>query len=170
MDEKTLCFLIRGNPPQEVLLGLKKIGFGAGKFTGIGGGVENGESIEAAAIRELEEEIGIKTSIHELYPGGQLTFLFPFKPSWSQVVHVFLVRKWQGDPVESMEIKPDWWRFDTIPYVSMWDDASYWLPLVLQGKKVKATIIFKDDNETVSETKFENWDDVEQEKTTQGIV
>ena len=98
MSDKTLCFLIRGNPPREVLLGLKKTGFGAGKYAGFGGGVESGETIEAAAIRELEEETGIKVSINDIYPIGRLTFLFPFKPNWNQVVHVFLAKAWLGNP------------------------------------------------------------------------
>jgi 8-oxo-dGTP diphosphatase len=78
MNDKTLCFLIQGNPPHKVLLGLKKTGFGAGKYAGFGGGVETGETIETATVRELEEETGIKVSINDLYPIGHLTFLFPF--------------------------------------------------------------------------------------------
>ncbi|MEJ2212436.1 MAG: NUDIX domain-containing protein, partial [Anaerolineae bacterium] len=47
-----------GRPPRQVLLGLKRVGFGAGKLTGIGGKVEPGEEVAAAAARELEEEVG----------------------------------------------------------------------------------------------------------------
>jgi len=47
MKDRTLCFLMRGNPPSEVLLGFKKTGFGAGKYTGVGGKVEAGESMSA---------------------------------------------------------------------------------------------------------------------------
>lgn len=35
----------------RILLGLKKKGFGEGKWNGFGGKVETGESIETAAIR-----------------------------------------------------------------------------------------------------------------------
>src|SRR5215472_3354734 len=43
----------------EVLLGLKKTGFGAGKWVGLGGHVEPGEKPVAAAVREVEEESGL---------------------------------------------------------------------------------------------------------------
>jgi 8-oxo-dGTP diphosphatase len=162
MGDRTLCFLIRGNPCHEVLLGLKKAGFGAGKYAGFGGGVEAGETIEAATVRELEEETGIKVSINDLYPIGHLTFLFPIRPSWSQVVHVFLAQVWQGNPEESDEMKPTWCMIDEIPFESMWDDASYWLPIVLTGKRIKASFVYKDDNETVGEAKIEDWDGGEQ--------
>ena len=52
MEEKTVCFLINDNPDREILLGYKKVrfgagntGFGAGKYAGIGGSVESGETI-----------------------------------------------------------------------------------------------------------------------------
>ncbi len=51
----------------SVLLGMKKRGFGAGKWNGFGGKVEKGESNTQAAIRELEEESGIITKVCELY-------------------------------------------------------------------------------------------------------
>ena len=154
MKDKTLCFLVQGNPPQ-VLLGFKKAGFGAGKYAGFGGAVEPGETIETAAVRELFEEAGIKISEDTLTPIGHLTFLFPSKPHWSQVVHVFLVREWEGNPVESDEMRPTWCIIDKLPFESMWDDASYWLPRILRGEKTKAQFVYKDDNQTVGEAQVE---------------
>jgi len=147
--------MIRGNPPAEVLLGLKKTGFGAGNVTGIGGRVEAGESVEAAAVRELEEETGIKAAIEHLIPSGCLCFLFPAKPEWSQDIHVFLLYQWRGEPHESTEIKPAWYKVDQLPFESMWDDTQYWLPLVLQGKRIQARFVYNSDNKTVGEIKVE---------------
>jgi 8-oxo-dGTP diphosphatase len=55
MREMTVCFLLNREPVQQVLLGFKKAGFGAGKYAGIGGRQEPGETIAMAAIREVEE-------------------------------------------------------------------------------------------------------------------
>jgi len=96
-------------------------------------------------------------SINDLHQTSRLTFEFPFKPDWSQVVHVFLAKAWQGDPEESDEMKPTWCRVDQIPFESMWDDASYWLPLVLKGKRIEAGFVYKDDSEAVGEVKIEEW-------------
>lgn len=41
------------NHDEQVLLGLKKRGFGAGKWNGFGGKVEEGESIKNCAIRSV---------------------------------------------------------------------------------------------------------------------
>jgi len=157
MNDRTLCFLVRGNPSAEVLLGLKKTGFGAGKYAGFGGKVEAGETVEAAAVRELEEEAGIKISTSELRLIGRLTFLFPSKPNWDQVVHVFLVHEWTGDPQESDEMRPVWSKVDALPFEGMWDDAHYWLPLILQGKSIDARFVYNDDNETVGKAEINEW-------------
>ena len=45
MRDATLVMLVRGDPPQELLLGMKKARFGAGKYNGFGGKVEPGETI-----------------------------------------------------------------------------------------------------------------------------
>ena len=61
MDKKTkfytLMFLINEG---KILLGMKKRGFGAGKYNGFGGKVEAGETIAQAAVRETIEECGLK--------------------------------------------------------------------------------------------------------------
>jgi 8-oxo-dGTP pyrophosphatase MutT (NUDIX family) len=70
----TLVFITAGD---RVLLGLKKRGFGAGRFNGFGGKVEHGEGIEVAAKREVLEECGItvleleKRAVHEFWGQGR---------------------------------------------------------------------------------------------------
>ena len=43
----------------RALLGMKKRGFGVGKWNGFGGKVEPNETVNDAAIREIQEEAGI---------------------------------------------------------------------------------------------------------------
>lgn len=87
-----------------------------------------------------------------------LTFLFPAKPDWSQVVHAFLATRWDGHPVESMEMIPAWFAIDDILFERMWQDVHYWLPRVLAGERIRASFTFKEDNENVDEVEIESWD------------
>jgi 8-oxo-dGTP pyrophosphatase MutT (NUDIX family) len=158
MREATLCFLIRGDPPYEILLGFKKVGFGANKYNGIGGKVEAGEAIVVAAARELEEETGVVVSEADLRRVGHLTFIFPAKPAWDQVVHVFLARRWQGEATESREMVPTWFGVDDIPFERMWADDLHWLRRVLEGERIRGRFMFKADNESIEELEVESWD------------
>jgi 8-oxo-dGTP diphosphatase len=158
MLEATLCFLIEGDPPQRILLGHKKVGFGKNKYGGVGGKLNRGETAVHAAVRELEEETGVRAREADLMRMAHLTFLFPYKTAWSQVVHVFVTHKWVGEAVESREIKPSWFSVDEIPFERMWADCRHWLPLVLDGQQTRARFTFCSDNETIGEMEVSAWD------------
>ncbi len=139
MKQATLCFVRKNG---HVLLGLKKLGFGAGKWNGFGGKVEEGETVEQAAARELFEESGLRA---ELVKHGELTFQFANKPEWNQVVHVFVATSWSGNPIESDEMLPKWTSEKELPFDKMWVDDKHWLPLVLEGKVVRGSFLFDGD-------------------------
>jgi 8-oxo-dGTP diphosphatase len=151
----TLCLVRRRGSHDEILLGHKKRGFGAGKYDGFGGKVHAGETVAAAAARELAEECGLAVSPQDLAKVAELTFTFPHKPAWNQVVHTFLVERWRGDPQESEEMSPAWFPITEIPYDAMWDDSIFWLPLLLAGKRITARFTFRADNETVAWAEIE---------------
>jgi mutator protein MutT len=145
MRHATLCIVREGD---KILLGMKKKGFGSGKYNGFGGKVEQNETVESAAVRELREESGlIANSVKKL---AELTFKFPHKEEWNQIVHVYVTDSWMGSPVETEEMSPEWFSVDSIPYLKMWVDDEHWLPYVLAGKFVTGTFVFSQ-NETILE-------------------
>ncbi len=147
----TLCFLLRtDNGQEQVLLGLKKTGFGAGKVVGIGGHVEPGESTVAAICREVAEETSLVIGAMDLIPAGTVAFEFPAKPEWDMFTTVYLCRNFGGDAVESDEIMPQWHGVNELPHAQMWADASHWLPAFLSGERGHWRVVLNDDNETVA--------------------
>lgn len=155
MKQATVIFLVN-NQTQEICLGMKKRGFGEGKWNGFGGKLANGEDIYAAAIRELEEETrkdetseGVKIERENLLHVATLDFVFEHKPEWGQQVEAFLINSWQGEPVESEEMRPQWFKINEIPYELMWPDERIWLPRVLQGEKLVGEFRFGEGEELV---------------------
>lgn len=136
----TLCVIIRDG---RVLLGMKKRGFGAGLWNGFGGKVEAGESVEEAARREVREEIGVELAGIE--KRGMLEFKFGENPQISEV-HIFHAGEFLGTPVETEEMRPQWFAFRDIPYETMWPDDQYWLPLLLRGKRFRGRVEFDAQN------------------------
>lgn len=139
--ETTLCILKKDN---EILLGMKKRGFGKSKYNGIGGKIEKNETPEVAMIRETQEEIFVTPIEYEKV--GFIEFDEYYKGEKQKVIfHLFFVYKWDGVPSESEEMKPEWFDIKNIPYDKMFPDDKYWLPLVLEGKKIRAYFDFDED-------------------------
>jgi 8-oxo-dGTP diphosphatase len=151
MGIATLCFVFQGDPPLKILLGHKKRGFAQGKIDGFGGKLNPGESALQAAVRELAEESGIVAQPEKMVPMGVINFIFPMNPAWNQEVHVFIAQSWQGEPVESEEMQPEWFPLTGIPFDQMWADSRIWLPSLLAGASIKAEFTYSDDNETVKD-------------------
>ena len=147
----TLCIIhqpfdeAQGRLPR-VLLGMKKRGFGMGRWNGFGGKVEPGEAIEDAAKRELWEEAGIKVS--GVSKVGHIEFEFIGEPEIMEV-NVFKADKFDGEPTESEEMKPQWFHVDEIPFDQMWPDDKYWFPHFLAGKKFKGKFVFEGHNKII---------------------
>lgn len=142
----TLCLVTNGG---KILLGMKKEGFGAGRWNGFGGKVKEGESIESSILRELTEESGLIAEPSALDKVAVLTFCFAGNPEWQ--VHVFRVSRWTGEPSETKEMRPQWYDIGTIPYSEMWEADRHWLPLVLSGKRIEADVFYKDFSNDVLE-------------------
>lgn len=134
----TLC-LIHQKP--RILLGMKKIGFGQGRWNGFGGKVEPGESIADAARREVREEAGVIPA--DLVKCGFLQF--DFEDGTNPVdVHVFRATSFVGEPTESDEMRPYWFHEDEIPFSDMWADDAHWFPLFLSGASFRGHFKFRD--------------------------
>lgn len=139
----TLC-IIHQHP--KVLLGMKKRGFGEGKWNGFGGKVEVGETIKEAAARELKEESGVE--VKDIQKIGVIDFHFEGDPEILEV-HIFKGENIEGEPRESEEMRPQWFHVDEIPYGDMWKDDKYWLPLLLENKKFCGKFLFSKSGDIV---------------------
>jgi mutator protein MutT len=136
--ETTLLFLRENG---KVLLAEKKRGFGEGKFNGIGGKLEVGETAEQAMIRETQEEIGVTPTEYEKV--ATIDFDEFVKGVRANVhMNVYVASDWRGQPTETDEMRPQWFDENDLPYAKMFADDKYWLPLVLAGQKITAKFHF----------------------------
>lgn len=161
-----LCLIFRSvGTSREVLLGLKRTGFGAGRVVAIGGKVDGVETDLAAAVREVREETGMQLRPSAVRHLGRISWTFPAQPAWSMAATLFAAEQDGTIPVPCDEIEPRWYGVDSIPWDSMWKDGPYWLPSVLADdqerqerqapdpaeRPLDVRIVMADDNESVAD-------------------
>lgn len=139
----TLCLITQNG---NVLLGMKKRGFGAGWWNGFGGKTHEGEPLDDAVQRELEEETGIRA----VNPVKRAVLTFAFRSDNTIInVHVYAAEQFEGTPTETEEMKPQWFSTASMPFDSMWPDDRYWMPRFFQGERLRGYFLFGKDKKIV---------------------
>lgn len=133
---------------EQILLGIKKRGFGIGRYTLLGGKVEEGETIEEGARREAFEESNLE--LKDLEQIATINFSWQNKKNLDMEVHLFRADDFSGSLEENSEIKPQWFEIKNIPYKKMWEDNTYWLPYFLKNINFKADFILDDKDKVIS--------------------
>ena len=105
------------NNKNQLLLGLRKSKHDNGTWCPPGGHMEFGEDIENAAMREAEEETGLKILPQDVFLKGVTNDFYPSEEKHYITLHLFC-RKYQGEPAV---IEPDkcerweWFDMDNLP-------------------------------------------------------
>lgn len=120
----TLCY-IRKNSKTLMLHRVKKEGdMHRGKWNGLGGKLENGESPEECAVREIEEESGLRVADPKMR--GVLTFpAFDGFDDW--YVFVFTATQFTGRLIDSREGILAWIDDEKLLDLNLWEGDKIFL-------------------------------------------
>ena len=142
----TEFFLVKGD---LVLLGIKKRGLFKGKLLGPGGKIKEGETSEDCVRREAKEEIGV--TLKSMRRVGSINFFYieTDRPA-SQQVDFFLVDDWDGEPQETEEMRPVWYKRDEIPVDQMPAANRLFIPHFLKGEFISGNLFFDKEMNLVS--------------------
>jgi 8-oxo-dGTP diphosphatase len=111
-----------------------------GKWNGLGGKFEQGESPEDCAIREIKEESGL--IVKNLTMKGFITFpMFDEKEDWH--VFLFVVDEFEGELIESPEGKLEWVPNDKLLELNLWEGDKIFIPWLFQNRFFSAKFIYK---------------------------
>lgn len=127
---------------QQVLLGEKLRGFGAGRVVAPGGTASDGECPNQAASRELAEETGLTIAAEDLTALGQIRFDFLGKPEAALFAHVFLAQHEGNEPQDSDELASRWFDVADLPFDLMWPDSALWLPDALASEPTNWRFVY----------------------------
>lgn len=148
MIETTLCYLERG---EEVLLlhrTKKHADPNEGKWIGVGGKIEPGETPEACMRREIQEETGLRVT--EYAYRGIVDFLSDEWPS--ERMHLFTVTAWEGTQRECDEGVLQWIPKETMESLPMWEGDRVFLRLLRENAPFfRLRLVYKGDTLVSSE-------------------
>ncbi len=131
MKLATLCYLQRNNKTLMLYRNKKENDYHEGKWNGLGGKFEVGESPEECAIREVEEESGFKMIKPILK--GHITFpMFDGKDDW--YVFLFTSNNFEGEIKESLEGELEWIDNDKLLDLNLWEGDKHFIKWLFKEK------------------------------------
>ena len=135
----TLAYLRRGDETLMLRRGPRHDP-GRGKWNGLGGKVEPGESPEQCMRREVAEESGLTVLAAELK--GVITF--PADGDQPDVyTFVYVVTSFEGRPRNSSEGELFWVRSDRLAELHLWEGDRHFLPWLDRPGHFSARFVYQ---------------------------
>lgn len=137
----TLCYVQKDGHTLMLFRNKKKNDYHEGKWNGLGGKFEPGETPEDCAIREVKEESGLLMIQPKLK--GFITFpLFDGVKDW--YVFLFTADKFEGELIDSHEGELEWIPDDKLTGINLWEGDKIFIPWLFQDKFFSAKFNYKD--------------------------
>ena len=143
MKLATLCYITDKKKNSTLMLHRikKENDYHQGKWNGLGGKLNLGETPEECAIREIKEESGLTVKNPSLK--GFLTFPnFDGIDDW--YVFVFTFEEFNGNLIDSPEGKLEWIPNDELTSLNLWEGDKVFLEWVFSGKIFSAKFNYED--------------------------
>lgn len=142
-----LIYVRRGNEILMLHRNGKPGDYHSGKWNGLGGKCEAGESVLETAWRELREESGLNLPGEAYLPLGFLQFPnFKADKHEDWLVYVFSVRM-EGEHPELLKRGPEgdlhWVAADKVLDLNLWAGDRFFIPLVIAEKPFMGTIWYE---------------------------
>ncbi len=136
----TLCYVMHEGKTLMLFRNKKLNDYHEGKWNGLGGKFEQGETPEECAIREVEEESGLL--MIEPKMKGFITFpMFDGKKDW--YVFLFTADKFSGKLIDSNEGKLEWIQNEKLADLNLWDGDKIFIPWLFQEKYFSAKFVYE---------------------------
>ena len=142
----TLCYLSKGNQTLMLNRNKKNNDIHKGKWNGLGGKFESGETPEQCVIREVKEESGLDILGPELK--GFISFP-KFKEArngqWQDwYVFLYIAKQFSGNLIDSDEGTLKWINSNEILDLPLWEGDKIFIPWLSQDKFFSAKFVYVD--------------------------
>ena len=126
----TICYIDNGREFLMLYRNKKPNDVHAGKWIGVGGKLERGETPQECAAREILEETGLKAK-----PVLKGIITFPeFTPDLDWYTYVFRARHFEGQVIDCNEGTLEWVPYDQVLSRPSWEGDHIFLTWILEQK------------------------------------
>ena len=143
MKLATICYIRKNGKTLMLHRTKKENDIHEGKWVGVGGKLEAGESPEECVKREILEETGLV--VEKVSLRGFLTFP-SFAGSGDWYGFLYTAEEFTGELIDSPEGELEWVEDEKISALNMWEGDEYFLKWMLEDKIFSAKFSY-DENE-----------------------
>ena len=130
MKQTTLCYIEKNNQYLMLHRTKKEHDPNEGKWIGVGGKLEKGETPEACLLREVEEETGLTLKNYQLR--GHVLFQ---SDEWEdEFMYLYTATEFTGDIRECDEGDLAWVVKDTVTGLNLWEGDRIFLELLTRNQ------------------------------------
>ena len=141
MKIATLCYVRQAGKTLMVHRIKKANDMHEGKWNGLGGKLEPGETPEECSIREIQEESGLRVK-HQTFK-GMITFPgFANDEDW--YTYIFVIDDFEGELIDSPEGRLEWINDAELFTLNLWDGDKVFLRWLDRQGFFSAKFIYKD--------------------------
>jgi 8-oxo-dGTP diphosphatase len=126
----TLAYIENNNEYLMLYRNKKENDINQGKWLGIGGKVEENESLDQAMKREVYEETGLKVIGYKFM--GMITFVNTICET--EHIFIYIVNKYSGNIIECNEGTLKWIEKNNILNLNLWAGDKYFLEPLINNK------------------------------------
>jgi 8-oxo-dGTP diphosphatase len=141
MKLATLCYVRKDGKTLMVHRNKKPNDMHMGKWNGLGGKLEPGESPEACCIREMYEETGLRVQ-NPIFK-GMITFpAFDTIDDW--YTFLFVIHDFEGELIDSPEGRLEWVDDEHLLELNLWEGDRVFLPWLDRPGFFSARFVYED--------------------------
>ena len=152
MEITTLCYIEKDNKYLMLKRVKKKEDINKGKWIGVGGHFEEGESPEECVCREVLEETGLRLKSYKAR--GILTFVQ--NKTFTEYIWLFTADEYEGEVIECDEGILEWIDKDKLSELELWEGDRIFLELLNTQEEFFSLKLEYEGDKLVNYTKLPN--------------
>ena len=152
MEITTLCYIEKDNKYLMLKRVKKKEDINKGKWIGVGGHFEEGESPEECVCREVLEETGLRLKSYKAR--GILTFVQ--NKTFTEYIWLFTADEYEGELIECDEGILEWIDKDKLSELELWEGDRIFLELLNTQKEFFSLKLEYEGDKLVNYSKLPN--------------